>query len=309
MSLREIKPIWTSSTFLVYTGGLIVLFAGVGALEYLATQYRGGGAQTAWSLLIFLVLYAIAVVLLLAGRPIAAGIFAFSSVIAWGILVGVAFTWWGWTNSSAWGDFGRWSWARLGFELLILLFASVALRRFRFPFIALISAVFGWFFVIDLISSGGTWTQVVSFLSGLVYFLAGAVSNKPSAFWLHLVGGLLVGVPLLIWCHTSTFDFTVVAFMSLVYVAVAHATRRSSWAVFGTIGFVLVSVHFLVGSPTGIVRNAVNGEPPSISVWSFPLGFGLLGFWLVLLGLLGRRVKDTPAAPPPPPPPAAPAAV
>jgi hypothetical protein len=302
VNLRQIKPIWTSSTFLVYTGGLTVLFAGIGALEYLATQYRGHGAQTAWALLVLVVLYAIAVILLVGRRPIAAGIFAFSSVIAWAILVGTAFTWFGWSNSAAFNDFGRWSWARLGFELLVLFAAGAMLRIFRFPFIALISVFFGWLFLIDLISSGGTWTQVVSFLLGLVYFLAGAVSDKPSAFWLHLVGGLLVGVPLLIWCHTSTFDFAVIAFMSLVYVAVAHATRRSIWAIYGTIGFFIATVHFLVGSPTGIARNAVAGQPPSISAWSFPLGFGLLGFWLVLLGLLGRRVKDAPPAPPAPGP-------
>lgn len=302
MNLRQIKPIWTSSTFLVYTGGLIVLFAAIGALEYLATQYHGHGAQTAWALLILVVLYAIALILLMGGRPIAAGIFAFSSVIAWGILVGTAFTWWGWTSSAAANDFGRWSWARLGFELLILVVAAATLRVFRFPFIALISVVVGWIFVIDLISSGGTWTQALSFLIGLAYFLAGAVSNKPSAFWLHVIGGLLVGVPLLIWCHTSTFDFAVIAFMSLLYVAVAHATRRSIWAVYGTIGFIIATVHFLVGSPTGIARDAVAGQPPSISAWSFPLGFGLLGFWLVLLGMLGRRVRDLPPAPPPPPP-------
>jgi hypothetical protein len=299
VNLRQIKPIWSSSTFLVYTGGLIVLFAGIGALEYLATQYPGHGAQTAWALLILVVLYAIAVILLVGRRPIAAGIFAFSSVIAWAILVGEAFTWFGWANGGAFNDFGRWSWARLGFELLVLLVAAAALRIFRFPFIALISVFFGWLFVIDLISSGGTWTQVVSFLVGLVYFLAGAVSDKPSAFWLHFIGGLLVGVPLLIWCHTSTFDFAVIAFMSLLYVAVAHATRRSIWAVYGTIGFFIATVHFLVGSPTGIAQSAVAGQPPSISAWSFPLGFGLLGFWLVLLGMLGRRVKDTPPAPPP----------
>ena len=54
-----------------------------------------------------------------------------------------------------------------------------------------------------------------------------------------------------------------------------------------------------MGSPTGIARNAVNGRPPDISAWSFPLGFGLLGFWLVLLGLLGRRVNVSTVAPPP----------
>ena len=313
MDLREIKPIWTSSTFLVYVGGLTVLGGGIGALGYLSTQYPGNGQQTAWILLILVCLYTVAILFLLGGRPIAAGIFAFSSVIAWIAFVGQLFTWWGWTGG---GSFGHWSWARLAFELLVLIVALINLRIFRFPFIALIAVIVGWLFVIDLITAGGNFTLAMSLIVGLVYFVMGVASGQPSGFWLHFIGGLLIGVPILVWCHTSTFDFAFIAFMSLLYVAVAQATRRSTWAVYGTIGFFIVTVHFLVGSPTGIAQNAVNGQPPSISAWSFPLGFGLLGFWLVLLGLLGRRLKDAPAVPPPaapapvappPPPPADPA--
>jgi hypothetical protein len=294
---RQIKPIWTPSTFLVYAGGLTVLAGAIGALVYLSTQYHGHGQLTLWALFMLVILYAVAMILLVGGRPIAAGIFAFVSVIAWAIFVGVLFTWFGWANG---GSFRDWSWARLAFEILILIVALAELRIFRFPLIALISTVVGWFFVIDLITSGGNFTLAVSLVIGLIYFLAGSVSGKPSAFWLHLVAGLLVGVPILVWCHTSTFDFAVVAFMSLVYIAAAQATRRSSWAFFGTIGFFIVTVHFLVGSPTGIVGGAISGQPPSISAWSFPLAFGLLGFWLVLLGLLGRgRRTPTPAEPAP----------
>jgi hypothetical protein len=296
---REIKPIWTSSTFLVYAGGLTVLGGAIAALVYLATQYPGHGRIAAWTLLILVILYAIAHALRLRDRPIAAGIFAFSSVIAWAILVGVVFTWWGFTNGSFSKPPSQWSWSRLLFELLILAAAWDDFRRFRFPFIKLITAVVGWVFVIDLINGGRTFTLALTLIVGLAYFLAGTARNRPSAYWLHLVGGLLIAVPILDWFHTSNFDFAVIAFLSLLYVAVGHATRRSTWALYGTIGFFIVTVHFLVGSPTGIAENAVNGQPPSLSAWSFPLGFGLLGFWLVLLGLLGRRLKDAPAVPPP----------
>ena len=289
--MRQIKPIWTSSTFLVYTGGLTVLVGGaLVGLAYLASQYHGHGQLTAWALLMLVTLYAIAVLLLLAGRPIAAGIFAFSSVIAWIAFLGFVFVWFGWDKS--FGTFQHWSWARLAFEVLILMVAVADQRIFRFPFISIITVVVGWFFVIDLITAGGNFTLAVSLVVGLFYFLSGSVSDEPSAFWRHLVGGLLVGVPILVWCHTSTFDFAVIAFMSLLYVAVAHATRRSIWAVYGTIGFFIVTVHFLVGSPSGIASDAANGQPPEISAWSFPLGFGLLGFWLVFLGLLGRRLRE-----------------
>ena len=290
---REIKPIWTPSTFLVYTGGLTVLFGGaIGGLAYLTTQYPGKGAIAAWTLLILVTLYAIAHILRLGDRPIAAGIFAFGSVIMWGALVGVVFSWMHFTRGSFNKPAGQWSWSRLLFEVLILVVASVTLRVFRFPFIKLITAVVSWVFVIDLINGGRNFTLALTLVIGLLYFLAGSVGGKPSAFWLHLIGGLLVGVPILFWCHTSTFDFAVIAFMSLLYVAVAHATRRSSWAVYGTIGFTIVTVHFLVGSPAGIAQDAIAGQPPRISAWSFPLAFGLLGFWFVFLGLLGRRLRE-----------------
>jgi hypothetical protein len=318
---HEIRPIWSSSTFLVYTGGLTVLGGAFAALGYLSSQYSGKGQGTAWSLLILVILYGIAHGLRIRERPIAAGIFAFASVIAWAIFVGVLFSWWGWTNGS-FGSFRHWSWSRLAFELLVLAAAWDDRRRFRFPFIRLITVVVGWVFVIDLITSGGNFTLAVSLVVGLAYLAWGTIHPIPSSFWLHLAAGLLVGVPIIVWCHTTTFDFVVIGFMSLVYVAWAHATRRSSWAVYGTIGFFIVTVHAIVGSPTAIAEQAFGGAVctataagenctsqggTSISAWSPALAFGLLGFWLVFLGILGRSGFGRGAAPPPAvPPPAVP---
>lgn len=299
---RETKPIWTTSTFLVYTGGLTVLGGGLGALAYLSSRFPGNGQQTAWALLILVVLSTIAHGLKRMERPMAAGIFAFASVIAWAVLVGQAFDWWGWTNGS-FNNFRVWSWPRLAFELLVLFAAWSDRRRFRFPFIRLISAVIGFVFVLDVLTKGhGNSALIVSLLVGLVYLVVGNASDKPSAFWLHLVAGLLVGVPIVYWCHTSDFDFAVVSFMSLVYVVWSYWTKRSSWAFWGTLGFFVATVHFLVGSPTSMAENAIAGQVPDISAWSFPLAFGLLGFWLVGLGMLGKRrrhaaVVVTPAAP------------
>ena len=42
MPVRETKPIWTSATFLVYTGGLTVLLGGAAALAYLSATYGSG---------------------------------------------------------------------------------------------------------------------------------------------------------------------------------------------------------------------------------------------------------------------------
>lgn len=292
--MREPKPIWTSSSFLVYTGGLTVFAGGIGALAYLSTRFPGAGQGAAWTLLVLVVLYAIAHGLRRAGRPIAAGIFAFASVLAWAIFVAAVFSWWGWNGIGA--SYTHWSWSRLALLLLILAAAWDDRRRFRFPLIALISAVVFWYLVISLLPAGRNLTPALTLVVGLGYLVVGSALDRPSSFWLHFVGGALVGVPILIWCHSSDFDFAVVALMALVFVGWAYWTGRSSWAVYGTMGFFAATVHYLVGSPTGIARGAVAGRVPHISAWSAPLAFGLLGFWLVLLGLLGGRRRAGRAA-------------
>jgi hypothetical protein len=282
------KPVWKTSSFLVYVGGLTIVGAAIAALAYLDGHF-GKGALTGWALLMLVVLRLIAETLRFRDRWVAAGIFSFASVIAWGAFVGLAWWWFGWLHS--WNSpFAGWSLAHLSLEFLILAGASAELLRSGFPFIALITTVVGWFFVTDFISGGGTWTYIVSLAVGLLYLLAGSASRSPSAFWLHFVGGLLIGVPLLHWWHTTDFQWALISAVALVYVLIAYATRRSSWAVFATIGFFGATIHYLVGQPTSIVQNVVAGTPPShVSPWAPALAFGLLGFWLVLLGIAGRR--------------------
>jgi len=293
------KPVWKTSSFLVYTGGLTVLFAAVAALGYLSGQY-GNGALTGWGLLMLVILRFIAESLRFQGRWVAAGIFAFASVIAWGILVGLAWHWFGWIDG--WNSaFGGWSLAHLSLEFLILVAALGDQLRWGFPFIALISTVVGWFFVTDFISNGGTWTYVVTLVIGLLYLLAGSASRAPAAFWLHLVGGLLIGVPLLRWWHTTDFDWALISAVAFIYVGIAYVTRRSSWAVFATIAFFGATIHYLVGQPRSIIGDIANGTPPPhVSPWAPALAFGLLGFWLVLLGLAARgRRAPAPLVPAP----------
>jgi hypothetical protein len=126
----------------------------------------------------------------------------------------------------------------------------------------------------------------------------GQITDKPSAFWIHLVSGLLIGGSILYWAHTGDGEWAGVSIAALVFVGIAYVTRRSSWAVLGTIGFFAATIHYLVGSPTEIVGSAFAGSPPPhVSPWSPALAFGILGFFLVLLGMLGRR--RSPAVPPP----------
>jgi hypothetical protein len=303
---REIKPIWTSATFLVYTGGLTVLLGGLAALFYLATNY-GAAAETGWAFLVLVVLYVIAHGLRARERPIAAGIFAFASVIAWAAFLVFLFEWWGWNGVH--GSFRHWSWSREALWLLVLAAAWDDRRRFKFPFIRLISAVVGWLFVIDTITSGGNFTAVVTLIVGLAYLGLATIHRTPSSFWLHLVGGLLIGGAILHWCHKSDGDFAVVSIVAFVFVLLAYATRRSSWAVLGAIGFFAATIHYLGASPTqfagGIVGVGSGGHGSctatatgtictstgsnAVSPWAPALAFGLLGFFLVALGLLGRR--------------------
>ena len=288
----ETKPNWNSSSFLIYLGGLTVGSASVMALIYLAMQYHGSGERTAWALLIFVILAAIAHAFRRAGRWLPAGIFAFITVEAWGYLVGLTLYWWGWENGS-FRDFTVWSWPRLLFEVLVLLAATAARWRFKFPFIRAISAGVGVLFVVDLVTKGhGEPLAIVALLLGLVYLFAGHVSDKPSTFWLHLTAGVLIGAPIIYWCHHSTFDYTVLAFMSLVYVIWAYWTKRSSWAVYATIGFFIPATHFVSSQVTSSINSAeFSGQSPISVLWFIPLAIGLLGFWLVLLGMLGRRKK------------------
>ena len=279
------KPVWKTSSYLVYTGGLIVLGAAIAALAYLSGHY-GSGALTGWAALVLVVLYAVAHRFKSRGRWVAAGIFAFASVIAWAALLGIAWHWFGWLGSS-FGSFKHFSFARLALEFLILVAARDDRRRFSFPFITLISAVVGWLFVIDLVSSGGTWTKVVTLLVGLAYFMAGSVSDQPSSFWLHLVGGALIGAILLDWWHTTDTDWALVSAASLAFVAIAYMTKRSSWAVLATVGFVGATLHYLYSS---ISESLLSTH--SIAGWSPSVAFACLGFWLVLLGVLGRRRAD-----------------
>jgi hypothetical protein len=315
--VREFKPTWTSASFLVYAGGLTVLLGGLLALVYLSALYSNG-ADAGWSFLILAILYVVAHALRAAGRRIAAGIFAFAAVIAWAVFIVFLFEWFGWNGVH--GSFNHFSLARLVLWLLILASAWDDRRRFGFPFIAAISAFVGWLFVIDLVTAGGTFTAVVTLLVGIAYLLWGTARHTPSSFWFHLVGGLLIGGSILYWAHTTDGDFAVVSVVAFVFVGIAYATRRSSWAVLATIGFFAATIHYVVGSPTALAQGFIGvgsgqqctatptgtvcsnvGSPP-ISPWSPALAFGLLGFWLVLLGLLGRRrysePVETPAVPP-----------
>jgi hypothetical protein len=283
------KPRWTTSSYLIYAGGLTVLGAALGALAYLSSQY-GDAAYVGWSALVLVVLYGLAHAFKRRDRWLTAGIFAFASVIAWAAFIAALWTWFGWLNgnSTSGSSFAGFSVARLSLELLVLVAALDDLRRFRFPLIAAISVFVGWIFVTDLISGGGNWSAVVTLVVGLAYFAAGSASDKPSAFWLHLAAGVLIGGSLLYWWHSGDTSWSFISVASLVYVLIGDRTGRSSWAVLGTFGFFAAATHF----SAEWASSTLSFSPSVVSTfrgWVPSLVFAFVGFLLVALGLLSRR--------------------
>jgi hypothetical protein len=282
------KPRWTTASYLVYAGGLTVLFAALGALAYLSSQY-GAAAYAGWAALILVVLSGIGIALKRRGRWTAAGIFGFASLIAWVAFVAALYTWFGWLdNASSSSPFAGFSVARLSFELLILVAVFDDMRRFRFPLIASVGVFVGWLFVTDLISGGGNWSAVVTLFVGLAYLVAGTVSDKPSAFWLHFASGALIGGTFLYWWHGGDTSWALIAVVSLIYCLIADRTHRSSWAVFGTLGFFAAAAHFTAEWSGGSLVLS-----PSLLTdfrgWVPPLVYAFVGFLLVALGLHARR--------------------
>jgi hypothetical protein len=283
-----LKPRWTSASFLFYAGGLTVLGSALGSLSYLSKSY-GDGALVLWSLLVLAVLYVIAHGFRARGRWIAAGVFAFASVLAWAVFVAALWVWFGWLHTSSFNSpFEGFSVARLSFVLLVIAACIDDGRRFRFPFISLITVFAVWYFVTDLISGGGNWTTTVTLLIGLIYLAVGGASDSPSSFWWNLGAGVLIGGALLKWWHTSDTDWALIAVAALVFVSIAYGTRRSSWAVLATVGLFLSASHYASEwssetiSVTGI-RSTRDWVPYAV--------FAFLGFLLVALGLRKRGAR------------------
>ena len=137
---------------------------------------------------------------------------------------------------------------------------------------------------------------------GLVYLAIGANldggARRPYGFWVHVVAGLLVGGALLYWWHSSTLDWALVAATAILYVGMARATRRSSWAVLGIAGFLAATAYFAAQwsniASVPLLEPQGAGEP--VREWVPPLVFGVVGLFLVLLGLSARDRADEPAA-------------
>jgi hypothetical protein len=291
-----IKPRWASWSFLLYAGGLTVLGAAGSALSYLAGSH-GDAAYAAWALLVYAAVAGVALALHRDGsHPVAAGIFGFSSVTLFAAVVAAFWKWFGWLDTSG-SAFRGFDLGRLSLLLLTLIAALVALKTFRFPLIVAIAVAIGWFFVTDLLSGGGDWSAVVSFLVGLV-FLAVARSvdsgpSRPYGMWLHIGAGLTIGGSIVYFLHHSEFQWSLIVVGGVLFILLADTLERSSWAVLGALGILAAAVHFSIKLTHVHLTLFGNSSSDTSRGWAPPLVFSLAGLLLLLLGgSLARRAAS-----------------
>lgn len=237
---------WSSASFLVYLGGLTILFA-AGTMLGVQNDAHGSAGFVLWSLIVFALVTAVALAAKRAGRFVTAGLLSLSSVGAFVVVLGALLSWFGWfpNTDSAFSGFRFWL---IVLELAAIAASAVALAVFRFPLIVLLLAASTWFFVTDLISGGGNWSAIVTIAVGLAFVVAGIAvdegTSRPFGFWLHVAAGLAIGGGLLWFFHDGTFDWLVIAIVGLLYILFGARLSRSSWAVLGAWGILQTATFF-----------------------------------------------------------------
>jgi hypothetical protein len=281
---------WTSASFLVYTGALLALFAAF-AWQGVISSEHGQGAFAGWSVLFYAVAELVALTMLKSGRRLVAGLFAFVAVGLFGVMVGAFFTWFGWLSNDS--PLHGFHWGNLGLEALILIAALAALSTFRFPLLVLIVAGAGWYFVTDLVSSGGNWSATVTLLFGITLFFTGLAFEDDTrwyGFWVHVVAGLTFGGALLYWWHSSDADWAGILIVGILFIFLGAGVVRSSYAALGVIGLALATGHYSLDGSFGF------GAVSRPTTWAGPVAYLCLGLFLVLLGMLLHRRHEEPDA-------------
>jgi len=287
--VQAVRAPWSSSSFLLYAGGITILLSTGGLLGVLGGDY-GDAAFVGWSLLVFVVLGDLAFGARKAGRPLTAGLFSLSTVVALAVLVGALEDWFGWL-AHADSPFGGFHVSHFLIELVLLVGSLSALRRFHFPLLVLLAAGSAWFFVTDVLSSGGDWSATVTLVFGLGLMFVGVGVDRVYGFWVQVVAGLTVGGALLWFSHSSDTDWILIALASLLYVAIASGLGRSSYAVLAAIGLFLSTTHFVdkwfsaVPFPLGFLFGFSAGEGSGNHLWASALSYAVYGLVLMLLGL------------------------
>jgi len=287
--VQAVRAPWTSASFLLYAGGLAILFATGGLLASLGGDYREV-AFVGWSALVVVVLGGLAFGARSSGRPLVAGLFSTSAVVALAVLVGALEEWLGWLADSN-SPFGGFHVSHFLIELVLSFAALAALRRFHFPLLVLIATAASWFFVTDVLSSGGDWSATVTLVFGIALMLIGLGVDRVYGFWVHVVAGLTMGGAVLWFWHSSDTDWILIALASLVYVAIASGLGRSSYAVLAAIGLFLSTTHWVFKwftPPFVPFFFGYEGQRES-HPWAAALTYAGYGLVLMLLGLWVAR--------------------
>jgi hypothetical protein len=286
---------WMTGSFLAYTGALTALVAAVAWLGVISDDH-GQGTFAGWSVLFWALAEVLAFALLGRGHRVLAGLFGVVGLGLFALMIGAFFSWFGWLPHDK--PLGGFHIGILALQLIVLIAASMGLGIFRFPLFALVVAGLGWYFVTDLVSSGGNWSAWVTLFVGLFLFVMGLANDggdtRPYGFWVHVVAGLTIGGALLYWWHSSDFQWALIIVVGLVFMAVGATIRRSSYAVLGTIGLVAATSHYALGSGTSVIQVAgLRAETTTPASWAGPVAFLCLGLFLALVGMvLWRRDAD-----------------
>jgi hypothetical protein len=292
--VQVIHPRWSPWSFLLYAGGLTALLAAGFLLAYFSDKH-GPGVYTLLALLVFVLFAFVARSLRRDGEhPLAAGLFAFSSVVLFAALVYALYSWFGWVHPAD-GPFEGFDLARLTLALFTLIAALIALKQFHFPLIVLIVVQLAWYVVTDLISGGGNWSAVVTFVVGLAFLSIARIldlgPSRPYGMWVHVAAGLTIGGSLLWFFHSGDVRWALIAVAGVLYTRLAEAYGRASWSVFGAVGILMAATHYSFKlTHTHFVL--FGSEPGPERGWAPAFVFGVAAALLLVLGgRMARRAR------------------
>jgi hypothetical protein len=246
--VNAVRVPWSSASFLVYLGGITILFATATLLNFEAESH-GSAGLVFWACLIFVAISVAAFTARVLGHFVTAGLLATSGVVALVVFFGSILEWFGWLpDTEEGGVFEGFRFWLLVLEVVAIIASAVALRLFEFPLLVLLLAAASWFFVTDLVSGGGDWSAIVTIAVGLVFLLAAIAADdgpsRPFGFWLHVAAGLTVGGGLLWFFHDGLFDWIVVGVVGAIYILLGDRLMRSSWVVLGGWGLLQTATYF-----------------------------------------------------------------
>jgi hypothetical protein len=298
MELRAgLRPAWSSTSFLLYTGAFAVA-GSLGILLATLGEMHGSIALVGWSALFLALLLASAVAARHRAQHVLAGLSAFVAVGSFGVLLGSLLDAIGLADDV--DPFDRdFELAPLLIEAAVLVAALAAARAFRLPLLVLAASAAKVVLVLDTtagIFGLGGWVATAALLLGLAELgiaLALEGGDRRSwAFWKHVSAALLIGGAAIWFLDGGDVGWVLIGLAALGYVALARSFGRSVWAVMGAVGLFLATTHFVDESyalVSAIPFYFPSEEGGGIELWQTALVYTALGVVYALLGLVLRQ--------------------